>query len=239
MSGVRAYASHAANPAEIAERVRSHMPLVRKIAWQVHGRVRDLFEIEDMIQIGMLALVEASQRFEDTGAATFGSYAAVRIRGVLIDHLRKHLTLTRLGVQQRDQIAAAELAVKANGGDPTDSAAIAAHLGISLAELAAWRDRATAAPDKSLDEIYDDHSIWFVDNRHTPESGILADQMRQTLVKNLKRLKEREALVLQLYFVEELNLEEIAEVLSVTVGRVSQIKKAALAQLREWMKDDV
>jgi RNA polymerase sigma factor for flagellar operon FliA len=63
--------------------------------------------------------------------------------------------------------------------------------------------------------------------------------MRQTLVKNLKRLKEREALVLQLYFVEELNLEEIAEVLSVTVGRVSQIKKAALAQLREWMKDDM
>ena len=57
MSGVRAYAANAADPAEIAERVRSHMPLVRKIAWQVHGRVRDLFEIEDLIQIGMLALV--------------------------------------------------------------------------------------------------------------------------------------------------------------------------------------
>ena len=223
MSGLRAYAANAADPAEIAERVRSHMPLVRKIAWQVHGRVRDLFEIEDLIQIGMLALVEASQRFQDTGVASFGSYASVRIRGVLIDHLRKHLTLTRLGVQQRDQIAAAELAVKAAGGDPADSAAIAAHLGISLAELASWRD----------------HSIWFVDNRHTPESGIVADQLRQSLVKNLKRLKEREALVLQLYFVEELNLEEIAEVLSVTVGRVSQIKKSALGQLREWMKEEM
>jgi RNA polymerase sigma factor for flagellar operon FliA len=238
MSGVRAYSSTAADPAEIAERVRSHMPLVRKLAWQVHGRVRDLFEIEDMIQIGMLALVEASQRFQDTGAASFGTYASVRIRGVLIDHLRKHLTLTRLGVQQRDQIAAAELAVKAAGGDPANAAAVAEHLGISLADLATWRDRATVAPDKSLDEIYDDHSVWFVDTRHTPETGILADQMRQTLVKNLKRLKEREALVLQLYFVEELNLEEIAEVLSVTVGRVSQIKKAALAQLREWMQEE-
>jgi RNA polymerase sigma factor for flagellar operon FliA len=57
-------------------------------------------------------------------------------------------------------------------------------------------------------------------------------------VANLKRLKERDAMVLQLYYVEELNLEEIAEVLDVTVGRVSQIKKAALAQLREWLQDD-
>ena len=73
---------------EIAERVRLHMPLARKIAWQMHGRVRDLFEIEDLIQIGMTTLVEAAQRFQDTGEATFGTYAAVRVRGALVDHLR-------------------------------------------------------------------------------------------------------------------------------------------------------
>jgi RNA polymerase sigma factor for flagellar operon FliA len=238
MTGLRVYAASANDPGAVAERVRSHMPLVRKIAWQVHGRVRDLFEIEDMIQIGMITLVEASQRFQDNGVATFGAYASVRVRGALIDHLRKHLTLTRLGVQQRNQIAAAELTVKAAGGDPKDSAAVAAGLGITANELAIWRDRAAAAPHKSLDEIYDDHSAWFVDKGPTPEGAVVADELRTSLIANLKRLKEREALVLQLYFVEELNLEEISEVLSVSVGRVSQIKKAALSQLREWMSED-
>jgi RNA polymerase sigma factor (sigma-70 family) len=136
MTGLRVYAASARDPNEIAERVRSHMPLVRKIAWQVHGRVRDLFEIEDMIQIGMITLVEASQRYENNGVATFGAYASVRVRGALIDHLRKHLTLTRLGVQQRNQITAAELTIKAAGGDSRDSAAVAARLGITTNELA-------------------------------------------------------------------------------------------------------
>ena len=119
-----------------------------------------------------------------------------------------------------------------------DRELVAVELGITVAELQAWRDKASSAPNKSLDEIYDDHSVWFADDNHTPESAIVADELRQTLAKHLKRLKEREALVLQLYYVEELNLEEISEVLSVTVGRVSQLKKAALAQLRAWMQED-
>jgi RNA polymerase sigma factor for flagellar operon FliA len=132
----------------------------------------------------------------------------------------------------------AELAVKTAGGDPANRELVAAELGITLAELQSWRDKASSAPNKSLDEVYDDHSIWFVDDGHTPESALVADELRATLATHLKRLKEREALVLQLYYVEELNLEEISEVLSVTVGRVSQLKKAALAQLRTWMQED-
>ncbi len=231
------YVAQTLDPRDIAERVRSHLQLVRKIAWQTHGRVRDLFEIDDLIQIGMVALIEAAQRFQDTGQASFSGYAATRVRGTLTDHLRKHLTLTRLGVQRRDQITAAETAVKAAGGDPTKAELVAEHLGVPLAQLQAWREKAVSVRNKSLDEVYDDHSVWFVDEGHTPESAIVADELRVNLAKHLKRLKEREALVLQLYFVEELNLEEIGEVLSVTVGRVSQLKKAALSQLRTWMQE--
>ena len=238
MTAARAYASPTNDQAEIEQRIRTHMQLVRKIAWQIHGRVRDVFEIDDLVQIGMLALVEAAKRFHDIGQASFTSYAAVRIRGSLTDHLRKNLTLTRLGVQRRTQISIAELAVKAAGGDPANRELVAAELGISVSDLQTWKDKASSAPNKSLDEIYDDHSVWFADEGHTPESAIVADELRQTLATHLKRLKEREALVLQLYYVEELNLEEISEVLSVTVGRVSQLKKAALAQLRAWMQED-
>ena len=67
---------------------RSHMPLVRKIAWHVHGRVSTAIEVEDLIQIGMIALVEAANGFEDRGHA-FATYASVRIRGAMIDHLRR------------------------------------------------------------------------------------------------------------------------------------------------------
>lgn len=237
MNGVRAYAAQANDPTEVAERVRSHMPLVRKIAWQFHGRVRDLFEVEDLIQIGMVSLVEAAQRFQDMGRATFSPYAAVRIRGSLTDHIRKHLTLTRQGVQRRDQILAAECAIKETGADPSKPELVAEHLGITVAELHAWRQKVAAVRAKSLEEVYDDHSVWFADDGPTPESAMLSDEMRVILKTHLKRLKEREALVLQLYFVEELNLEEISEVLEVTVGRVSQMKKSALSQLRTWMQD--
>jgi len=238
MSGLRAYTAEASDQLIVAERVRSHMPLARKIAWQVHGRARDLFDIEDMIQIAMLALVEAAQRFEDRGEATFGTYATMRIRGNLIDHVRNNLTLTRNAVQHRDRITAAEKEVTAVGGDIKNHTLVAEKLGITTAELAQWRDQVSVAPNKSLEEVYDDHSAWFVDPGHTPESALAADDMKSRLVANLKRLKERDAMVLQLYFVEELNLEEISEILDVTVGRVSQIKKAALAQLREWLQDD-
>ena len=85
MTITQAYATATATPREVEQRVRSHMQLVRKIAWQIHGRVRDVFEIDDLVQIGMVALVEAAKRFQDVGQASFTSYAAVRIRGYLTD----------------------------------------------------------------------------------------------------------------------------------------------------------
>ena len=111
-------------------------------------------------------------------------------------------------------------------------------LGISLPEYRTWRDQIVPVTGRSLDEIYDDHSVWFADDGPTPESALIDDETRQKLVKNLKKLNEREALVLQLYYVEDLNLEEISEVMSVTVGRVSQIKKSALSHLRKSMMDE-
>ena len=223
---------------EVTQRVRLHMPLARKIAWQIHGRVRHLLDIDDLIQIGMTALVEAAQRFQDTGEATFGTYAAIRVKGALVDHLRNNLSLSRTAVQRRDRIVAAEKALQAEGEDPANHDLVAAKLGISVGELHAWQNQISQTAKKSLDEIYDDHSSWFADEGPTPEGALLTTELRARLAEMLKRLEKREALVLQLYYVEELNLEEIGEVLSVTVGRVSQIKKAAIARIREWMVDD-
>ena len=236
--GLRAYPMTATSSEAINNLVRTHMPLARKIAWQIHGRVRDLLDIDDMIQIGMTALIEAAQRFQDTGEATFGSYASIRVRGALVDHVRNNLTLTRTAVTRRDQIAAARRAVASEDGNSDDLTLVALKLGISIAELQGWNDQISRVADKSLDEIYDDHSVWFADESPTPENALLTMETRERLVANLKKLPERDALVLQLYYVEEMNLEEIAETLSVSVGRISQIKKAAVGHLRKWMTED-
>ena len=236
--GPRAYPATVNKVDAINSLVRTHIPLARKIAWQIHGRVRDLLDIDDMIQIGMTALIEAAQRYQDTGEATFGSYASIRVRGALVDHVRNNLTLTRTAVIRRDKIAAARRAIAAEGGNPDDHALLAQKLDISVPELQGWNDQVNRLANKSLDEIYDDHSIWFADESPTPENVLLTTETREILVKNLKRLPERDALVLQLYYVEELNMEEIAETLSVSVGRISQIKKAAIGQLRKWMSED-
>ena len=236
--GLRAYPLTANSSDAINSLVRAHMPLARKIAWQIHGRVRDLLDIDDMIQIGMTALIEAAQRFQDTGEATFGSYASIRVRGALVDYVRNNLTLTRTAVARRNQIATARRAVAFEGGNSDDLTLVALKLGISIAELQGWNDQISRVADKSLDEIYDDHSVWFADESPTPEGALLTMEMRHRLVANLKKLPERDAMVLQLYYVEELNLEEIAETLSVSVGRISQIKKAAVGQLRKWMTED-
>jgi RNA polymerase sigma factor for flagellar operon FliA len=236
--GLRAYPVRTQDSNAINHLVRTHMPLARKIAWQIHGRVRDLLDIDDMIQIGMTALIEAAQRFQDTGEATFGSYASIRVRGALVDHVRNNLSLTRTAVARRDQIAAARRAVIADGGNGDDVTLIAIKLGISIAELQGWNDQISRVADKSLDEIYDDHSVWFADESPTPENALLTIETRERLVESLKKLPERDALVLQLYYVEDMNLEEIAETLSVSVGRVSQIKKSAVGQLRKWMAEE-
>jgi RNA polymerase sigma factor for flagellar operon FliA len=236
--GLKAYPTRAISVQDINERVRLHMPLARKIAWQIHGRVRDLLDIDDLIQIGMTALVEAAQRFQDTGEATFGSYATIRVRGALVDHVRNNLTLTRTGVQRRDRIAQAKRDLVSEGKDAENQTLLAEKLGIGVTELQVWYGQIAQTADKSLDEIYDDHSVWFADERPTPEHALLTGELRERLVHNLKKLNKRDAMVLQLYYVEEMNLEEIAETLSISIGRVSQIKKAAIGQLRNWMGED-
>src|SRR3546814_17386725 len=98
------YGRRAARPApEVL--ARKYMPLVRKIGWHVHGRVSNAIDLEDLLQIGMVALVEAANSFEDRGFA-FASYAQMRIRGAMIDHLRSHATICRSAMARRQQLSA-------------------------------------------------------------------------------------------------------------------------------------
>lgn len=215
---------------------RAHMPLVRKIAWHVHGRVSSAIEIEDLIQIGMTALVEAANGFEDRGHA-FATYASVRVRGAMIDHLRRQATICRSAMARRREFSAARKRLEARLGREAGEAEMAAELGLDPADYRRLTDETQAVRHESIDEVYSEHSMWFADDGESAEETLDREGLQAALAASIKTLPEREAMVLQLYFVEEMNLEEIGQTLGIGAARVCQIKKAALDKVRASLSD--
>lgn len=216
--------------------VRNHLGLVRKIAWHTHGRVSTALDIEELVQIGMIALIEAGRTFEDRGHAAFATYANVRIRGAMIDALRKQATLCRSALRRRRELNAAREQLASTLGRPASEQELADHLGLSLAELHDAVASTQAARQESIEEVYSDHSIWFAADEPDAFDTLQSAELRQHLIEAIRQLPDREAQVLQLYFVEELNLEEIGQTLGVGAARVCQIKKAALGKVRKLLK---
>jgi len=216
--------------------VRAHMQLVRKIAWHVHGRVSTAIDVEDLIQIGMIALVEAANGYEDRGHA-FSTYASMRVRGAMIDHLRRHASKSRGAMSKRRALLNAKAEFeKAHGRSPSESE-LAQALGLDGAAFRALLNETAATYQESLDEVYSDQSMWFADVEDRVDQTIEREELGAALAAHIAELPEREAMVLQLYFVEEMNLEEIGQTLGIGAARVCQIKKAALDKLRGSLKD--
>src|SRR6478609_3228949 len=110
------------------------MGLVRKIAWHVHGRVSSAIEIEDLVQIGMVALIEAANAYEDRGHA-FSTYASMRVRGSMIDHLRRHATVCRSAMAKRREINEAIAKFESANGRPPSEGELAQAMGLEPAQF--------------------------------------------------------------------------------------------------------
>ena len=215
--------------------ISGHMDLVRKIAWHMHGRVGSAIEIDDLIQIGYFGLVTAAQKYSVKEGASFASYAVLRIRGAIVDHLRKssNLCRTTIQMQQKTKMVEASLLKKLHRSPSRQE--ISDELGIKIGEFDEWERAFAANVHTSLDAAYDEFSMWFVSKDSSPEQKLNEADLRKSLRMSLEDLSQKETLVIQLYYVEELNVYEIAEVLDVTTGRVSQIKKSAISKLRKSM----
>jgi RNA polymerase sigma factor FliA len=218
--------------------VLSHQRLVRKIAWHVHGRVSSAIDIADLMQIGMVALVEAAQAYEDRGHS-FSTYATLRIRGAMIDELRRTATIGRAAMANARRIAAARKAIEDREGRPASDAELAAALTLSVAEYRTLAAEAQSIRQDSIDELYSDHSLWFADDAPAADEAMDRQRLAALLADGIRALPEREAMVLQLYFTEELNLQEIGETLGIGAARVCQIKKVALERLKAGLGDRV
>ncbi len=221
---------------DVADRVRRFLPMVRRLAWHVQGSGRPGIEIEDLIQAGLVALTECAQRHDGPGEDGFAAYAKMRVRGAMVDLVRRALPLSRGASDRRKQLRAAEDTLRTRLGRDPDSAEMAAELGIAQEDLAARRASSQPLHFESIDEVYSDSDIAFAETGPNPLELVADEEMRGALRDAVADLPERLQLVVQLYFVEELNLSEIAEVLGVSVPRVHQLKAQALGHLRKAME---
>lgn len=215
--------------------VQQSIPLVRRIAWHVHARVASAIEVEDLIQIGMIALVEASRTYEDRGHA-FSTYASMRIRGAMIDHLRREAKIARSAIAKRREVERVRARLEHSLMRAPNDIEMAAELGMDLASYQDMSASIQPIRDEAIDDAYSDHLMDFADQGERADQAMEREQLADALKLAIDKLNEREQLILQLYFVEEMNLDEIGQVLGVGAARVCQIKKAALTKVRALME---
>ena len=221
---------------DIEEVIGSHSNLVKKIAWHIYGRASHAIEIEDLIQIGYAALVNAAHQYTKRDGATFATYASIRIRGDIIDHLRKASNLCRTTIKMKKRYNKSVSTLQGRLFRQPTAEEVSDEMDISLEEYREWECAFQANTLDTLDSAYDQYSTWFASDDQSAEEMLNDKDLKKLLKVSLEQLSGNEALVIQLYYVEELNVMEIAEVIEVTSGRVSQIKTAAIAKLRGSMK---
>lgn len=225
---------YAASRAEVEDRVRRFLPLVRRAAWHIHGSGRDGLEIEDLVQAGILALTECAQRHTGPTEDGFAAYAKIRVRGAMLDEVRRAAHDTRTARRKRAAYERASETLRGQLGREPSRAELGRLLEVDDAELLAIESAGvTITP---ISEEYDESSTAFASDDPDPFEALCAAEDRERLVRAMIALPDRLKLVLQLFFVEELNLTEIAAVLDVSVPRVHQLRAKALKDLKALME---
>lgn len=228
------------------ELVKTHAPLVRRIAYHLMGRLPPSVDVGDLIQSGMIGLLEAARNYATDRSASFETYAGIRIRGAMLDELRRTDWTPRSVHRKAREVAEVVRQIEVETGADADDAEVMKRLGLSadeyhqvLADAASSRLLSLTAPDDGdgspAMDVADASSL-------TPAEDIEQVGMRQALIDAITTLPEREQLVMSLYYEQELNLKEIGAVLGVTESRVCQIHGQAIIRLRArmtgWRDDD-
>lgn len=219
--------------------VTRHAALVKRIAFHLINRMPETVQVDDLIQAGMLGLLEAASHFDTSQGASFETYAGIRIRGAMIDEIRK-LDWTPRSVHRKYR-AVAEAIRKLEhrkGGDPSDSE-IATEMGISLSEYHQILVDSSSARVFSMDAMEDESGDYQMpqSEEKTPLDSLSENEYQKKLIESIGSLPERERLVMSLYYDDELNFREIGKVLEVSESRVCQIHGQAMLRIQSKMSD--
>ncbi len=243
MPSARALSLYQATQAVSEEaRVATHMPLVRRLAYHMISRLPASIEVEDLIQAGLIGLMEASRNFDSMAGAQFETFASQRIRGAMLDLLREADWLPRQARRNMRDIAGTLHRLEHKLGRTPTEGEIANAMEVPLQDYQQMLSEARGHQLVHYEDFEDDDENDQLDQYtadHTANPAqILSDAaFRQQLIAGIEGLPEREKLLMALYYDEELNLKEIGAVLGVTESRVCQLHSQAIARLRSKLKD--
>ncbi|MGI9210982.1 MAG: RNA polymerase sigma factor FliA [Methylococcaceae bacterium] len=244
MTGIALYTSVQAPDTESL--VLKNIGLVKRIAYHLMTKLPANVQVEDLIQAGMLGLLEAARLFDPNQGASFETYAGIRIRGAMLDELRRNDWTPRSVHRKTRDVAEAIRQLEDKHGREARDAEVAESLSITLTEYHQILRDSASCHLFSMDELLEsgDHIL---DGCASPDDSpfeqLARSDFTEALAEALSQLPERERLVMSLYYDEELNLKEIGQVLGVSESRSCQILGQATlrlrARMRDWMDTEV
>ena len=243
MKKLAAYKKNAAS--DSAERsqnqlVTDYAPLVKRIAYHLMTRLPPTVQVDDLIQSGMIGLLEAARNYDASQGASFETYAGIRIRGAMLDEIRKGDWAPRSLHRKVRAITKAVADIEAREGRDARDAEVAQEVGMSLDDYYATLQDATGYRVFSFEDLpagEEGMTESLTAKIPEPLANVENDLFKQALADAIAGLPERERLVMSLYYKEELNLRETGEVLGVSESRVCQIHSQALIRLKSRMAD--
>jgi len=228
-------------PSSQDEQITKYAPLVKRIAYHMMARLPASVEVDDLIQVGLIGLMDAVGRFDGTQGAQFESYATQRIRGAMLDELREADWLPRHVRQKPRQIEAAIRRLEQRNGKSPSEQEISAELGMPIDQYQSMLGDVKCSQLLYYEDFSDEDSASFlerylVDGSNDPLAVLEDEGFRDSLIAAIHHLPERERSMMGMYYEQDMNLKEIGAVLGVSESRVCQLHSQAVARLRAQLK---
>ena len=217
----------------------AHLGLVKRVALHLKARIPAFMELDELVQVGMIGLLEASRAYDPTKGIEFENFAHSRVRGAMLDEVRRLSFLPRSAVAFNKEHNTTIHALSAELGRAPTQTEIAEYMGKDLEEFHKERGKAKRFETYSMEVVTEEVMTIADDASQQPEVIVEEAQFMDAVTDAIAQLPEREQMVMQLYYVEELNLKEIGEVLGVSESRVSQILSSVVKKLRGTLKVDI
>ena len=236
---IRETAEKRASRRTYAELVERHTPLVKRIARHLSARMPASVQLDDLVQAGMVGLLEAARKFDVDKGASFETFAGIRIRGAMLDEIRRGDWGPRSVYRNSRRVSEAIRAVEAKLGRDSRDSEVAAEMDVSLEEYFNILQDLRGCRLFSFEDMFDSEEsrLQRRSENNAPEMDLQTEKFRKALGSAIETLSEREQLVLNLYYEKELNLKEIGKVLGVSESRVSQIHSQAALRLRARLQN--